>query len=302
MARSKVLSELQWRRLFPSRQQRELVEAIDHSKLKIPGYHADYALWSKSNDLLHRVSQACFGSLRDCVYAKRSDVRYLTYIVKVPIKYDDQLSLEQKLEWVRLGQVIGLLPTDQTPEKMLSGEGIKIDLEAPETLVARLYMQLCWIRWIRESPGVVYHSLRLVHELGCDPWAAVAYTHKHHTGYLDQTLLPYAGAYVEGDNRKDCERDLAFVVQLHRLTHVPEQVDDRHFLTTVREGKAAFWQWHAKTIHPPKHFVLAHRAMLLSPEVYPVIARGNFDAAEKTVGYLKRGKSNVAFEFTSPGC
>ncbi len=302
MAESTFLSDTLMQQLFPDRTARRLVKAVNTKMYRVPSYRTDYTLLDIDDKVVvKRTNRSCFADLGDDLARHAAEnPRYLTYC---PTQENDQeiprhVSPEQCVRWARIGQEIGLLPPVhyQSAENMVTGAGLIIDLDSEAAIFPRIYMQLCWLRWIREGPGIVLHATGLIDEAGCDPWAAIAYCHRNHVGFLDQSLYPFSTSYPLEPHPRSASRDLGLVLQMHQLTYSPEKIDARHFKTCATKGLDAEWNWQRKTTIPPKRFILTNPEMLLSSEVYPVIACGSFERAAELVDQLKRSSSNVAFE------
>lgn len=301
MVTSALLNAELMRRLFPDRTIRRLLAAVQSKRYKTPKYAVKYYLRDADDKvLLETQNRACFGDLGN--YLKnRPATRYLTYCPHQAVEEDGSVPvpLAHCIRWAEIGQAIGLLPLKQTAKSLVTGEGIRIDLDAAEAIIPRIYMQLCWLRWIREGIGIVLHGTQLIDEAGCDPWAAIAYCHRDHVGYLDQSLYPFSTSIPGlGSHPANAGCDLGIVLQMHRLTHCPEEIDDRHLKTACINERSLMWGWQTGTTVPPRRFIVSNPEMMLSSEVYPVIASGSFKRAAELVEQLKRNGRNVTFEKT----
>jgi len=278
--------EQQLASFLPGESFRHYVARIDSTKFTARGYHADYKLLDEEKRVLGNYSENCFGNLPRYLYSLRDkNPRYICYTVVEAA----EITKQDMLAWAALGRKIGLLPSDQTPQEIIKEPGITLDLE--ETTVPRLYMQLCWVRWLREGPGIVKHSLQLVNGFGCDPWAAVAYTHKFHIRYLDQSLLPYGNYRVSG-TPVTAERDASYIIQLHWLMNNSSvsTCNESYKRVVLRSEGTVKWNWNTSRIIPKKRIVLRQREMLLSPLILPIISCSEFHNVEDAAAQLNNDK------------
>lgn len=296
--------------LFPDPTVREVVRRVEATPTgRRPRLDTTYHVLDKNKTRVGgRFNSSCFAQLAGDISENRKKVRYLHY---QPQYNDDLLTspgdergnvvfvpVKNRVRWLEMGIEVGVIPYTYDPKTLIEG-GITIDLTSSHVGVASLYMLLVFFRWIRESPQMVNSVIDLVDNAGRDFWAAVAFCHYNKSFYLDQSLLPFQGCYTVSGHPAGTERDLGLVLQLHRIASDPFSVDERIFLQEVdrcnKKDIPFYWNWQQETVRPPKRFQLGDRLMLLSSEVYPIIACGNFKRAEELVRELKEQSEYVKF-------
>lgn len=296
MAESKFLDKIQkvrlMRELFPDRLVRGIVSEVDRAKYDRMHYRVSYKLLDKDRKVIANYpGNNCFAGLAGHVRKCIDNVQFVRYRPEV----HPETTEDDYRRWYKLGREIGLYGAEQDEDEVFK-QGITIDLKDEKTLVPRLYMQLCWMRWLREGPGIVKHTLKLVHEAGRDVWASVAYAHKHHCFYVDQSLFPFnASPYSVANHPSKADRNLALVLHIQRLCLTPEQTDKRHYLTQVKKKNDYHWKWQGWAIVPPVNWFLKRREMLLADDLFPVLVSGSFKQAEKLVNQIKRESNCVEF-------
>lgn len=294
MANSELLTKL-----FPDPIVRSVVSRVNVSYGDAaPRYHTDYTLKSSKGIVLKDMTeQSCFGGL-GWAYSEAKKRRKKVYLHYTPI-YTDIVSKDTSYRWIKLGQALGIFPTDRTTKNIIN-EGLRINLDDKSLGVAELYLKLGFFRWIREAPRLVNGVVDLVYNAGCDVWASAVFCHYYDITRLDHSLLPFASENIYSSSYLRGSVDLGLVLKMHQLTRNPLSVDNRIFsdvcCTEVSTEGGQFWQWQNWAVKPLKSFYLRDRAMLLSSEVYPIIASRNPGKVSSLVVRLKENSENVKFE------
>lgn len=241
------------------------------------------------------VGQACFGGLRTgwiskCKVDKKN--KYLSYLPQYSLKCNAKL----RTRWIELGQELGILDESVTA-KHIHTNGILVDLKDPKLTIGELYLQLTFMRWLREAPYLVMNIVDLVDNAGRDFWASAQFCHSTNMGRVDHSLLPFSAGYAVGGNHKDISRDLGLTMRMHKVTVLPRSTDKRTIVKTWNGTLAqGAWNWFSTTVKPEKNIIVKHPAMLLSSELHPLIYTGNVETAIKMLKTLKDRKSCVEFE------
>ena len=194
-----------------------------------------------------------------------------------------------------MGQALRILPNNQEAEQIVT-KGVEFNLYDKETTATQVYLGLSYLRWMREAPMVVRHTLRLAYDGGRDFWAAAMFAHFCGCHFLDHSILPFKGLFVVSGYDKRAFRDLGLVLRLYDVLCGPKEADSRSFKSFWSDRSEHRWDWQTKTLLPKKSFYLEDRMMLLSSEVYPVIAAGSLKKATEKVQELTKLKgSHVKF-------
>jgi hypothetical protein len=280
-------------KLYPDIGVREIIRSVHEDRSKeTEAMSTSYSfLDSKKNVIFNSGHQACFGQLWTN-WKMKSKARYLSYLPKYSTKGPNKA---KRIRFIELGQEMGILPDDMEPKDIYTN-GVMIDILDPDLTLGKLYMQLTYLRWLREAPSLVGNILRLVDDAGRDFWAAAVFCHKYNCTRVDHSLLPFSAGYPSGGHRNEVDRSLGLVMRMHKATVAPSLVDKRKVVKLLKDGKDMRWKWHAEVTKPEKHLLLKDRLMLLSSELHPLIYSGSVEKASEMIKTLEKRESHVKFD------
>jgi hypothetical protein len=246
---------------------------------------------TKKNVVYSSGHQACFGQLFTNWRKHYKKSKYMSYLPG----YSKTCKKATRIRWIELGQEMDILDDDVSATHIHTN-GVVINMKDKDLTIGGLYLQLTFMRWLREAPVLVNNVLALVDEAGRDFWAAVQFCHATNVQRADHSLLPVRKGYSAGGNGVNIERDLGLIMRMHKTTVTPHLTDKRTVVTATTKGTGFRWQWFTHTVKPEKNLILKHKLMLLSSELHPLIYTGSVKKAEAMVKTLQKRKSFVEFQ------
>lgn len=280
--------------LFPDSNVRDVVKRVmangsSHSEAMSSSYSF---LDTKKNVVWSSGHQACFSQLYTFWQREGKKAKYMSYLPK----YSPTCKKKDRIRWIELGQEMDILD-DSVSATHIHTNGVVIDMKNPELTIGELYIQLTYMRWLREAPVLVNNVIALVDEAGRDFWAAVQFCHNSNVSNVGHSILPFGrGGYGSGGNTAKVGRDLGLVMRMHKASSLPRVTDKRTVADALKQGTGFRWNWHTTTVKPEKNMVLKHKLMLLSSELHPLIYTGSVKKAASMIETLQKRKSVVEFE------
>lgn len=301
--------DAQLEKLFPDKLTRETIRSLYNRKMdEVPAYSTSYTFHDSDWQLVKEANgHACFAQLGEywgTLLKENKKPKYLRYRPQYDIGKGEALAKR----WVELGFAIGLIEQSEINDSpyAVKQRGLQFDLEDNKLSFAKLYMSLCYLRWLRESPTLVQNVLDLVEKAGRDFWLSVVYCHAHWVYNTGHSILPFRCDPYHSQANKQA-RDLGWGLQLYLLCEKASSVYSQSFseaLAPYESGKfkniSGAINFHEKVVKPQNSFILKDRLMLLSSEVYPIVTCGSYDRAAVLAKQIEEQSKNVEFE-TYPG-
>ena len=154
-----------------------LVEGWDLSfSLRDRGYHARWGLLGEDGkDVIVPVPSSgngvcCFANMLRAIAASGREPGFATF----HIGDFSWPTPEECIRFLKLGQENGLYPRDANLEEVVETRVARVPLK--DVGQARVYLYLCYARYVRDNPNLILNVLGLTEKHGVDFWPALAYS------------------------------------------------------------------------------------------------------------------------------
>lgn len=260
--------------LFPDRGVRKIIGEVDKARMGNSNYQqVSWDIIDADSKILASCSNAaCFANLASTC----GEARPKKHTGLISMRYKPNAWMKNAttaVRWITLGQQLGVL-TDPRPASTIYKKGFEIVLEDKELTICKLYLALCFLRYLGEGKDYVENVLKLVDGAGCDFWAAGIFCHRNLVNNVGHSIFPFTGTYGNA-NVKAGPCNLSLVIHMHHLPKTHKKLDPRNFWGTAIKGGYSgsdFWRFHKTAIIVKKNIILKDPLMLLSSEVYPIIS------------------------------